>query len=124
MKFDCVEQEDRGDGALGTAVVVVVTSKQVFDIGWAVGSVAERKISDIQRGLKQGEKEDCEFARPFHLRSSRPPIDDEHEFKDEWGAFPNKLFDICACQDGSIVIKAHGTCGKPGPTIRTDRRWK
>lgn len=39
-------------GTVGTAVVVVVTAKQVFDIGWAIGSVAERELSEIQRGLK------------------------------------------------------------------------
>jgi hypothetical protein len=109
--------------AAGTAMVLLM-AKQTFDIGWQVGSGIEKRVSDVQRGLKQDEKEDCEFARSFHLRKCRPPIDNEHEFKDDHGAIPNRLFDICACQDGSIVIKAHGMCGKPGPSIRTDRRWK
>ncbi|MEQ1918935.1 MAG: hypothetical protein ABL955_07020, partial [Elusimicrobiota bacterium] len=77
-----------------------------------------------RRSRTQDDKNDCEFARRFHLTSCKPPIDDEHGFKYEWGAEPNSLFDICACQDGSIIIKAHGLCGKPGPTIHTDRRWK
>lgn len=108
--------------SVGTAVVVVVTAKQVFDIGWAIRSVAGREISEIQRGLRSGERNDCEYARRWHL--DKAGIDDEHRFKDEWSAWPNARYDICACKDGTIVIRGHGTCGKPGPTIRTDKRWK
>ncbi|MBI2386062.1 MAG: trypsin-like peptidase domain-containing protein [Elusimicrobia bacterium] len=35
------------------AAIVVITVKQTFEIGWAIGTVAEGKISEIQRGLKQ-----------------------------------------------------------------------
>ncbi|MBI2385360.1 MAG: trypsin-like peptidase domain-containing protein [Elusimicrobia bacterium] len=43
------------------AAIVVLTVKQTFDIGWAIGTVAEGKISEIQRGLKQYdvEEKDC-----------------------------------------------------------------
>lgn len=68
----------------------VITTKQIFDIGWAIGTVAERKISDLQRGLKQYDKEDdCETARPWQLNKAQ--IHDAHFFKDEWGAKPNRL---------------------------------
>jgi hypothetical protein len=111
-------------GPAAGAAVVLLMAKQTFDIGWHVGSAIEKHVSDVQRGLKQDEKEDCEFARRFHLRSCVPPIEHEHQFKEDHGAIPNRLFDICACRDGSIIIKAHGMCGKPGPSIPTDRRWK
>ena len=68
------------------------------------------------------DSKDCEFARKFHL--DRAKIRNEHQFKDEHGALPNSLFDICACRDGSIVIRNHGQCGRSGPTISTDYRWK
>jgi len=109
---------------VGGAVIVAEMSRQTFLIGWDIGTAIEKEISSVQRGLREEEKNDCEFARKFHLMRCRPPIAREHAFKDEWAARPNKFYDICACQDGSIIIKAHGTCGKPGPAIRTDRRWK
>jgi hypothetical protein len=71
---------------------------------------------------KNADAEDCEKARRFHLAAAG--ITDEHAFKTQWGAVPNSRFDICACRDGSIVIKAVGQCGKSGPSIQTDRRWK
>jgi hypothetical protein len=51
-------------------------------------------------------------------------VTDPHEFKTDYGAVPNSRFEICACKDGSVVIKAVGTCGKPGPSIPTHVRWK
>lgn len=110
-------------GAVGSAVVVVVTAKQVFDIGWAIGSVAERKISEVQWGLKQYEKgePDCKKASDYQLRKAG--IENAHKFKDDHDARPNSRFDICACKDGSIIIKATRTCGMSGPSIGTDRRW-
>jgi RHS repeat-associated protein len=71
---------------------------------------------------KKAQTVDCEKARPFHLAAAG--ITDEHKFKTEWGAVPNSRFDICACQDGSIVIKAAGQCGQSGAGIPTDSRWK
>jgi uncharacterized protein (DUF697 family) len=58
-------------GAVGTAVVVVVTAKQVFGIGWAIGTVAEGKISDVQWGLKQYDKE---VAGPRVFQDKQEPI--------------------------------------------------
>lgn len=110
-------------GPVATGALVLVTAKAVFDIGWSIGTVIEEKISDVQRDFKQKDKsEDCEMARPWQL--SKAQIYDPHSFKDEWGARPNSLFDICACKDGSIVIKGHGICGRPGPAIITDKRWR
>jgi hypothetical protein len=51
-------------------------------------------------------------------------IEDPHEFKTDYGAVPNSRFDLCACKDGSILIKAVGSCGKSGPGITTHARWK
>jgi S1-C subfamily serine protease len=56
------------------AAIVVVTVKQTFDIGWAIGSVAERELSEIQRGLNTYDrpvrenvktKEGCPPCRPY-----------------------------------------------------------
>ena len=41
--------------AVGVAIVAVAV-KQTFEIGWAIGTIAEGKISEIQRGLKQYDK--------------------------------------------------------------------
>lgn len=74
------------------AAIVVVTAKQTFDIGWAIGTVAERKISDVQWGLKQydkvGSSEDYsnpqrqqEYERAKDFCNSPPP-DTENECSD------------------------------------------
>lgn len=106
------------------AAIVVVTVKQVFDIGWEIGSVVEGEISGIQRGLKQYDKDDCEEARRWQLDSARIRRGREHQFKSDWQAEPNSEYDICACKDGRIVIKRRKMCGKPGGVIPTDRSWK
>lgn len=64
----------------------------------------------------------CKKASPFHLHEAG--IDDAHDFKTGWGAVPNSKYDICACTDGSISIAAQGKCGKPGPKIDTDVKWR
>lgn len=65
---------------------------------------------------------DCKMATKYQLEQAG--IHDEHEFKTEYGAQPNSRFDICACKDGSIQIKAHGMCGRPGPSIPTYATWR
>lgn len=73
-------------------------------------------------------KNDCELASRWQLErigiGNRSHQTTAHEFKDFWGAKPNKFYDICACRDGSIVIKRNAQCGMPGPSITTDKRWK
>ena len=64
----------------------------------------------------------CNKATPWQLKAAG--IEDAHAFKSEYGAVPNSRFDICACKDGSIVIKAQGMCGKPSAMIQTFERWK
>ncbi|MBI2789761.1 MAG: trypsin-like peptidase domain-containing protein [Elusimicrobia bacterium] len=59
------------------AAIVVVTVKQTFDIGWAIGSVAEGELSEIQRGLRSDERNDCEYARRWQL--DRAGITEEHK---------------------------------------------
>lgn len=73
------------------------------------------------------EEKDCTRASKYQLRKAGipgPEYRDEHDFKDAWGARPNRFYDICACSDGSIVIRQQGQCGRSGPTIPTDARWK
>ena len=66
--------------------------------------------------------DECQRATNYQLRKAN--ITDQHDFKNEWDAKPNSRFDICACKDGSIRIKAQGQCGSPGPSTITDRTWK
>ncbi len=74
-------------------------------------------------------KKRCKTATNFHLRPKIIPNEgyvDEHDFKETFlgrGA-QVKLYDICACDDGSIVIRDHGLCGYSGPTIPTYEWWK
>jgi len=70
------------------------------------------------------EDKDCSKASNWQLAQAGIPQGKEHKFKDEWGAVPNSRYDICACSDGSIVIRGQGQCGRSGPTIPTDRRWR
>jgi RHS repeat-associated protein len=65
---------------------------------------------------------DCTKASPWQL--ARANILEAHAFKDEYDARPNSRFDICACSDGTIVIKENGMCGSPGPSIPTYATWK
>ena len=67
---------------------------------------------------------ECTKASPFQLRNAG--ISDEHSFKQDYFGkkAPVSRYDICACKDGSIVIKLRGQCGKPGPTVDTGRTWK
>jgi RHS repeat-associated protein len=67
---------------------------------------------------------DCKKADQFHLDGAG--ISDPHEFKKEHlgRKGPISRYDICACNDGSIVIKPRGQCGSPGPGIDTGRTWK
>ena len=67
---------------------------------------------------------DCKKADQFHLDGAG--ISDPHEFKKEHlgRKAPISRYDICACNDGSIVIKPRGQCGSPGPGIDTGHTWK
>jgi RHS repeat-associated protein len=67
---------------------------------------------------------DCKKATPSQLATAG--ITDPHEFKKDYlgKKAPISRHDICACKDGSIIIKPQGQCGAPGPGIPTDRTWK
>ncbi|KAF4513862.1 UNVERIFIED_CONTAM: hypothetical protein B566_EDAN016757 [Ephemera danica] len=90
------------------------------------GYVGGKALTKMDRmGLAPDECEaepDCTKASKFQLREAG--ITDEHGFKTDWGGVPNSRYDICACKDGSIVIKAQGNCGRPAPSIQTDANWK
>ena len=77
----------------------------------------------FERECKNGGP-NCVKASPWHLSQAR--IDDPHEFKKDFlgNKAPISNYDICACKDGSIVIKAQGQFGKPGPGIDTGYSWK
>lgn len=47
-----------------------------------------------------------------------------HDLKRTWMAKPPSRYDICFCRDGSVVIRAHGTCGTSVEGIPTSEKWK
>jgi len=88
--------------------------------GAIVGGMAGDQAADSL--CEDGDK-DCSKATPWQL--AQAGITDPHEYKTDYGAIPNSAFDICACKDGSIVIKAVGMCGySGGPEIPTYETWK
>src|SRR5439155_10246078 len=95
------------------AVVVLVSSR---------GDTTPTPEGDKSKGDRCRNEPDCSKASRYQLAGAG--IVDEHQFKTDWGGVPPSRFDICACKDGSIVIKAQGACGKPGPAIPTDARWR
>jgi len=87
-------------------------------LGMAAGAEAGNSAANK---LCSGEP-DCTTATNWHLAAAG--IEDAHQVKSEYGAKPNSRYDLCACNDGSIVIKAHGTCST-GPSWEvTHYRWK
>lgn len=69
----------------------------------------------------------CKTATDFHLRPKIIPnagYKDEHDFKRWNHTEPFQDYDICACEDGSVVIRGVKQCGKQDPTIPTYDRWK
>jgi RHS repeat-associated protein len=68
------------------------------------------------------EEPDCKKASDWHLEQAG--IEDEHAFKKDHVGGSVSQYDICACSDGSIKIKAQGACGKSGPSIHTGLNWQ
>lgn len=92
-------------------------------VGGTVGAAAGATVGNAAANLVCEEDEpDCKKATPWQLVQAG--IEEPHDFKTDYGAVPNSRFDICACKDGSIVIKAVGGCGQPGPSIPTHAKWK
>ena len=113
----------------GLAVPIVWGGVAIADIVWAgAGTAAVAQIWNVISDWSSDEPTECENdkncskASKHQLRQAG--IFDEHGFKTEYGAVPNSRFDICACKDGSIIIKAQGGCGSPGPSIPTYTNWK
>jgi len=73
---------------------------------------------------RQQQRAGCTKASPWQL--SQAGIGDAHAFKADYlgRKAPLSRYDICACKDGSIVIKQQGQCGKGGPGIPTGSTWK
>lgn len=103
--------------AVGAAVVVVM-AKQAFDIGWAIGSVAEREISDVQRGLKQYDKDEKDCLEKISDYEITQKGLDPHAIKyEELGKGAEiKLWELCRCKNGEIAVRFKGC---KGPTRRT-----
>jgi hypothetical protein len=72
----------------------------------------------------EDEDDECEYAGEWRMNQAGIP--DPHQFKKDFLGDKAKIshWDICACKDGSIKIKARGSCGKPGGSIETGYTWK
>lgn len=66
---------------------------------------------------------ECSRANKFQLEAAGI-LGREEEFKKEFRAVPTSRYDICACKNGSIVIKKVGQCGKSGGGEVTYATWK
>ena len=80
--------------------------------------------SQAFRGQCDNRDPECSKARPWQLIPTG--IRNEHKFKEDILGVKAKVaaFDICACKDGSTVLKTVKQCGMPGPSITTGERWK
>jgi hypothetical protein len=94
-------------------------------VGAGIGAILGVGIAyAIMEACQEDTKNDnCSKASKWQLEQAG--VTDEREYKEGWvGKGRISRYDICACQDGRIVIKAAGGCGKRGPAIETYDRWK
>ena len=73
--------------------------------------------------VKEKLNDECRKASKDQLKRAKI-FESEEEFKEGHRARPASRYEICACKDGSIVIKKRGQCGYPGEGIETGYRWK
>ncbi|MDA8522420.1 hypothetical protein [Acidovorax sp. NCPPB 4044] len=99
-----------GREATGAAIAIIIPD---------TASAAQQKDCQIS----------CSKATRFHFSNAMPePITDVEQFKiDEGFGPPTSPFDVCACEDGSLVIYSVSQCGrinwKNFPHV-TGHRWK
>lgn len=91
-------------------------------LGFGVGAATTywlcRDIEKVEPGQKH-----CSKATRWQLGAAG--VSDEHGFKEDYaGRGRISQYDICACDDGSIVLRKVGQCGRSGPTIPTNNKWK
>ena len=91
-------------------------------LGFGVGAATAYWI--CRDGAKaEPDKKQCSKATRWQLGGAG--ISDEHGFKEDYaGRGRISQYDICACDDGTIVLRKVGQCGRSGPTISTDTKWK
>ncbi len=87
--------------------------------GAGLGALAGDKAADL---VCEDDEPDCTRASAFHLAAAK--IFDPEEFKRDYVGGGGGRFDICACKDGTIILKAVGQCDSPGPGIKTHAKWK
>ncbi|WP_100084415.1 transglutaminase-like domain-containing protein [Acidovorax delafieldii] len=103
-----------GREAVGSAVVIMISALAP---------------STVNAAQNKGCQLSCSKANGFHFSNATPlKITDVEQFKiDEGFGPPTSPFDVCACEDGSLVIYSVGQCGRISwnnlPHI-TGYRWK
>lgn len=92
--------------------------------GGAAGAAGGAAAGNAAANRLCGDDEtSCRKATDWQLEKAG--IYSEHMVKSEFGAVPNSRFDLCACDDGSIVIKPVNSCGSSAPIWEhTHYRWK
>jgi len=108
-----------GPGALGCGATGAIEGAAV---GSVAGGVVGTFIGSLVCSSTVDESKGCTKASKHQLIQAG--ITSEHEFKADYVGGSLSRYDICACKDGSIVIKAVGQCGRSGPSIPTDATWK
>ncbi len=117
-----------GTGLLAASYLLDPSSSN--NAQWAHSAEAqfEQNPPSSNKSKECGKYKDCEFAGGWRLKRilERSGAKDAHEFKEWYVGHGAKVsqYDICACKDGSVVIKARGQCGKPGPAFETGVNWK
>ena len=89
----------------------------------AAAAAASKAVTDSVCSDSSGNGNDnCSKASTYQLKKAG--IYDEHELKGEWVGAAVSRYDICACKDGSMKLKAVGQCGQSGPGIDIGIKWK
>jgi RHS repeat-associated protein len=107
--------------AIGAAAGGAVAGPPGAVVGAVLGAIVLGCLVLLSNSKDSAEKKSCSKASKWQREASG--IDNEHGYKDDWVNGGGSRYDICACDDGSIVLRAAGKCGTSGPTIETGGRW-
>jgi RHS repeat-associated protein len=104
--------------AAAIAIVVYPTNVGVDVSPWDLPDADVDYFDDCDKWTE------CSKATKWQLKQAGL-YGSEHAFKAEYvGKKAVALFDICACDNGAIIIRNVGMCGLSGPSIMTYARWK
>ena len=116
--------------AIAAAAIIISIPQGVRAIGIAIALMIAILTPQTAASAKEKECQlSCSKANGFHFANAIPAaIIDVEQFKiDEGFGPPTSPYDVCACDDGSLVIYSVGRCGRIDwrnfPHV-TSHRWK